>query len=333
MLSRLPFSVKRRGARPRLWFVTTADHAYTSGDFPARTAELGAEMVALSWEELFARKWLEGGSYLFTDFDRLSPSELKAAGLIAGKLKGAGSQVTNDARRFLRREQLIARLAERRLNTYLCWRPAAGEWPTRYPVFLRSSSGHMAPNRKLLHDEAEARARVSERLRRGDVLSDLILVEYRGEPIMGTEGFRRYSAYRLRDRIIRANSVHQDHWVVKGGMTGLASPEDYAAELREMSDFPQEAEVRRVFEVAGMEFGRLDFGLAGGRVETWEINTNPDMTLTAEHDDPSRVQTMILLREGLAQALAGLALPASGRVDIADAYPRSRVNPGRPLRI
>ncbi|WP_373354014.1 hypothetical protein [Pseudoroseicyclus sp. CXY001] len=312
--------------------VTTADHTYTSATLERQIADAGARLEVVSWESLLGRRSLPGGTWLFTDFDRLAPAELHAAGMIAGKLKGARVRVVNDPRRYLRREQLINRLWREGLNSYRAWRPADGEWPDRFPVFLRPASGHVAPNRKLLESEEEARDWLKERLRRGDTLSDLVFIEYRGEPVGDPPYFSRYSAFRVGSAILRANTVNQDHWVVKGGQRGLASAEDYKEERREMDAYPHEAAVRHVFDVAGMEFGRLDFGVTEGRVETWEINTNPDMTLAPSHPDPVREEVMHLLRSRLAGALAALASPAAGRVDISEAYRRSKALRGRVFR-
>ena len=37
--------------------------------------------------------------------------------------------------------------------------------------------------------------------------------------------------------------------------------------------------MRPVFEIAGVEYGRVDFGLVGGRPQIYEINSNPDVKL------------------------------------------------------
>jgi hypothetical protein len=30
-----------------------------------------------------------------------------------------------------------------------------------------------------------------------------------------------------------------------------------------------------IFELAGIEYGRIDYGLVGDKIQTWEINDNP----------------------------------------------------------
>ncbi len=37
--------------------------------------------------------------------------------------------------------------------------------------------------------------------------------------------------------------------------------------------------MRPVFEIAGVEYGRVDFGLVDGRPQIYEINSNPDVKL------------------------------------------------------
>ena len=42
---------------------------------------------------------------------------------------------------------------------------------------------------------------------------------------------------------------------------------------------PHESELREIFELADIEYGRIDYGIKGGRIQVWEINTNPTVLL------------------------------------------------------
>jgi hypothetical protein len=46
-------------------------------------------------------------------------------------------------------------------------------------------------------------------------------------------------------------------------------------ELEYIETNPHEEILRRAFDLAGIDYGRADYGVVDGRVEIWEINTNP----------------------------------------------------------
>jgi hypothetical protein len=47
--------------------------------------------------------------------------------------------------------------------------------------------------------------------------------------------------------------------------------------------------LRKVFDVAGVEYGRADFGFFQGRIQVFEINTNP--CIDQAEPDPSAIRT------------------------------------------
>ena len=46
---------------------------------------------------------------------------------------------------------------------------------------------------------------------------------------------------------------------------------------------PHAREIARIFELARIDFGRIDYGLLDGRPQVWEINTNPTMRTVTWH--------------------------------------------------
>jgi len=74
-------------------------------------------------------------------------------------------------------------------------------------------------------------------------------------------------------------------WVVK--TADIATDETLREELEYLDTFPQTDHVREVFRVAGIDFGRIDFGMKDGRPQVWEINTNPHL-LAATGQNPLR---------------------------------------------
>jgi hypothetical protein len=46
-------------------------------------------------------------------------------------------------------------------------------------------------------------------------------------------------------------------------------------ELEYVSQNPHQQQLLNIFEVAQVEYGRIDYAIKNGRVQTWEINLNP----------------------------------------------------------
>jgi hypothetical protein len=46
-------------------------------------------------------------------------------------------------------------------------------------------------------------------------------------------------------------------------------------ELEFVSQNPHHEQLLKIFELAGVEYGRIDYAIKDGRVQTWEINLNP----------------------------------------------------------
>jgi len=53
-------------------------------------------------------------------------------------------------------------------------------------------------------------------------------------------------------------------------------------------DNPHEEQLMSVFKAAGIEYGRIDYGVCNGRVQIWEINTNPWIVTTGHMEQEDR---------------------------------------------
>lgn len=95
--------------------------------------------------------------------------------------------------------------------------------------------------------------------------------------------------------------------MVKYGKKGSATPELYRDELEIARTLRYREPVRAAFEAAGLDFGRADFGIFQGRVQIWEINSNPHFKRgAADHPNPARVETQSLVWASLKVAFREL---------------------------
>lgn len=313
---------------PQLISVATGHHSYTLKTVAEALGERGLRHERWSYARLFSAPRLPRAVYILTDFDRLHPWRIELAGRIHQRLTEAGLTVLNDPRRFVPRTALLRRLYREGLNCFTCWLPAEGEMPERYPVFLRTIHAHRGTESGLLYDATEAEAALERAMAEGRVLSDLTFVEFAAAPSPDSGKFRKHACYGVAGRMIRALTVTDDNWLAKSGVVGAATEADYARDLEEHRDYPHAALMRRVFALAGAEFGRVDFGLVEGRPAIYELNTNPHIRWGNPHPNADRNAANALIRDGLLAALAALPRPDPGPpVDMTDVLPRDPAHP------
>jgi hypothetical protein len=292
-----------------IFFVTTASHMYT---FPPVARFPDAPKIrCVSYDRLFRSRRVPAGTWIFTDFDRLSFWELELASRVYRRLRDAGLTVLNDPAVACQRFSLLRRLHRQGFNRFAVWSIEEGEWPDRYPVFLRAQSAHRGSFSELLFDRPALEAAISDRLRRGVPRRELMAVEYCAEPLR--DGlFRKHAAFRVGPVMVPSLCVHQSNWVAKHGELGVAGQEYYDDEYRIIEEDRHCADVRTAFEIGEIEFGRADFGIVGGRPQVYEINTNPTIKIVREHPFPIRLAADKLFEAKFAAALARIDAPDSG---------------------
>ena len=59
----------------------------------------------------------------------------------------------------------------------------------------------------------------------------------------------------------------------------LISAETVAEEQGYLAEDPHERSLCEIFKLANIDYGRIDFSLCGQQIVTWEINTNPLITV------------------------------------------------------
>ena len=208
------------------------------------------------------------------------------AALFYRELREEGITALNDPARALGRFGLLRALNRAGINQFDAYRADALETPQSWPVFLRLEGNHHSPVSELIYTQEELDAAFESSLMEGVPRSGLVIVEYAAEPVRPGL-FRKLSVFRVGDRLIGYTCVHDDQWLVKYGKTGVATPELYEEEYDCVASNPFGEMLRPVFEMAGVDYGRVDFGLVGGRPQIYEINTNPNIELRPQ---PSPVQ-------------------------------------------
>jgi hypothetical protein len=284
-------------------FLTTKSHTYTVKVFRrywART--LSSRMVIVPYEDLAGFSELPCATYVFTDLERLTRMQTRAATLLWDRLEAERPRVRvlNHPGRCLRRRDLLVALREAGINDFAVHSASARLDDVRLPAFVRLASDHDGARTPLLQTrKALADAALRGMLQAGDH-DDVLIVEFCDT--RGADGrYRKYSAFRVGERVLAAHVFFSRKWMLK-------HPDEYGpAEADEERAFtesnPHEAQIRRVFELSGIEYGRIDYGLRDGRIQVWEINTNPVLNRPPEKYKPAVLPARELLARQLEDAL------------------------------
>jgi hypothetical protein len=181
---------------------------------------------------------------------------------------GPSFRALNHPMRTMGRYDLLTAMYKMGINSFRVYRLAETRRPERFPVFVRREDFHrlLFP---LIHSQAEL-----EHVRNqiGDDIDRFLLIEF-CDTSDGGDLFRKYSAYCVGPHIIPVHIMFSSDWYVKNATMG--GEQARREEWNYLNRNPHEHELRRIFRTARIEYGRIDYGLLGDRLQVWEINTNP----------------------------------------------------------
>ncbi len=243
-------------------------------------AALAGRVTVRSYEELGPRVVTLRGVHIFAGLEMLSPAHRDAVASLREQLARLqpGLPLLNDPNRIFHRFELLRRLAQEGMNRFQVYRAADAASVRRYPVFVRHQSLHTGNPTSLIDTPAELDRALTRLRLRAHRLRDLLIVEYCHTA--DAEGyFRKYAAHKLGDRIVPVHLISGFEWMLK-------SDDDFpdVSRAREAVDHARgnlhQEWLQKVFAIAGVDYGRMDYGVLDGVPQVWEINRNPTMTWT-----------------------------------------------------
>lgn len=289
--------------------ITTARHGYTHASLRSESA-VSTRVISYSELAQLAND-PPRSTYVFTDVDRMTPVAAASAAARYRSMKDRGIKVLNDPARMLSRFGLLRALNRAGINDFDAYRAEDLEKPRRWPVFLRLEGDHVRPISDLLYNQADLEAALEDVVAKGAPRSAILIIEYAAEQL-GEGLFRKLSVFRVGDRLLGYTCVHDDQWIVKYGKNAIARPEHYDQEYEFVEKGTFAEVMRPVFDIAGVEYGRVDFGLVGGRPQIYEINSNPHIELVPKASPVERRnRSNALFRTNLLEALAEIDTPAA----------------------
>jgi hypothetical protein len=116
--------------------------------------------------------------------------------------------------------------------------------------------------------------------------------------------FRKFSVLRVGDQFLPRHMLFSENWVTKkpDQVTQALVKEEEAF----IANCPHLEQVQQVFEIAGIEYGRIDYGLHQGQMQVWEINTNPIVMPKQTTTHPMRQELQQIFARHCADALLAL---------------------------
>jgi len=308
-------------------FVVTCDHRYTLTKLlNGALGSLGFKHKLWSYESLLKSRSAKTGTWIFQDIERLTFAERMRVSQIAARLESQGAKVLNHPARAAARYELQRKLFNAGINKFQSYRADEHRIPQQWPVFIRYENNHRSPNSKLLQNPDELKSALALYEAEAVPLSALLIVEYCGEQKLDGLWWK-YSAYRVGDEIIYHHIVREDNWVAKYGNPELQFDDDAWLRMRtdEKSFVDQVNDpmhLMSAFELGGLEFGRMDFGIVDGLPQVYEINTNPTMGAVdaSKEKFPAfpREPIIRLANQRIIDALQRLDSEGGKKVNIAD---------------
>ena len=281
-------------------FIHSRSHAFELQQ--VKKTPLAPATRMMDYDRLFKKSGLPFSTYIFTDLERLGFWDLELAGQGFAELQKAGLKVLNNPARAKNRFNLLRSLHDAGLNDFNVYRAEALPATMRFPVFLRKLLDHTRALSGLLDNREDLDMAIANAVASGIPFTNLLVVEYVGEPVR--EGlFRKIAAFRVGEKIVPYICGHDTHWYVKTGQTGIAGEELYRKELELIERNPHAEHLKKVFDLAEIQFGRADYGFYKGRIQIFEINTNPLLEEFSPHPSPLREQSMRLTWEKIMAAL------------------------------
>jgi hypothetical protein len=236
-------------------------------------------MQLLRYQDLLPTASLRPGAYIFADLESLSETGLSVARLAWNQLSASSLAVRllNDPSKALNRFDLLSTLYREGVNRYRAVRAKDWRADLHFPVFVRCAQKHTGPLTPLLRTRTELQRALRYLRVHGHPISSLLVVEFCDTS--DSKGItRKYAAFLVGDRVLPRHLFFNHEWMIKGGGPMDRSPMDKRLEAEKNAYLygnPHERWIKEIFRLAGIDFGRLDYGVLDGIPQVWEINTNP----------------------------------------------------------
>lgn len=234
---------------------------------------LGSRMIPISYEDLFQKRKLAFGTYIFSDIERLSPADTERAAWIWKQLQNHEQiRLLNHPLWSMCRYELLKNLYNYGSNQFNIYRLTEDISNLKFPVFVRGENDHSGNQTPLLQNREELDHAIAQLVEKGENRQDKVIIEFcdtRDEQGI----FKKYSAFAIGDAIVPVHVRYQKNWVVKANSLKTAQREQENQTYIQTN--PHIEQIQTIFKTARIQYGRIDYSFRGEDMQVWEINTNP----------------------------------------------------------
>lgn len=255
-----------------------------------------------TYADLLQRGVAPRAAYVFTDRNRMNLRQREMADVLRTHFRNAGLAIYNDPIRQMGRYELLTALHAQGINDFRVFRLDDGLSQVRFPAFARRENDHNGPRTWLVHNQEELQKDIERLILWGIPREDIIVEEF--QDTQDPDGcYRKFGVWRLGDAFYGHHVFSGVEWLVK------AQTDEKEQSRRESDDYfhasPHTDLVCPIFDLAGIEYGRMDFGFTDGRLQVWEINDNPNF-VSADQNTFGRIRKDVIYMEQLDRMAEGV---------------------------
>lgn len=293
-------------------YICTRQHAYTAQWLLQEDGwghDLAKDMQIYPYDRL-----LQPGSqpafdtYIFTDLERLDLPTRQLLAHIWAQLEQLPERprLLNHPLRAKRRLDLLNTLHQAGINHFDAYPilPQGYPVPHQFPVFIRDADEHDGPMGQLLHSQSELERAIDALHAFREWRPSSIVVEFI-DTANALGHYQKYGAFRVGDALISNHIQENNNWMVKQGLSGL-SPDLIEREVAYMKNNVYAPALMEVFQLANIDFGRIDYAVVNGRIQVFEINTNPTFFYPKSKSAPERLENQLYVSSRLMDAFRQL---------------------------
>ena len=258
-----------------IYFITKSKKTYTLLTFlNTWGGDLRKTIKILPFEKMVRAKNFYPGTYILTDYDLLSDNQTLLLKTIYDEFNQKPEQfkLLNQPLISLSRLQLLSKLHNKKVNDFRCFTSTQMPDDIHFPVFVRKGKDHSGKITELLNNSVELNQTIKKTVAEGFNKSEILITEF-VETSDNKNIFRKYSAFIVGNMIIPRHIFFNKKWMVKGA--ALANDYMINEEIEYLKSNPHEKQLREIFTLAGINYGRIDYGIKNNKISVWEINSNP----------------------------------------------------------
>ncbi len=242
------------------------------------------------------------GTYIFGDLECLQGDLIAKAERIWQQLNAVNVpvQILNKPGFTLTRFDLLKTLHARGINEFTVHRLEPGFMPEKFPVYIRREQDHKGNRTPLLYTPEEFEQAALKVIEEFQSQEGFMVTEFCDT--RDAQGiYRKYSAFIVGNKVIARHVFFSREWMIK--KADLKGPDFLNEEMEYVSTHPQCDDLAHIFSLAHIQYGRMDYGVKNGKIQVWEINTNPTILRRKFLKDPERIPVHQYFADQLDKAL------------------------------